>query len=129
MEAPNTTTQDTAVEAPAATAVGPNVLRVGDSFICSGIEPMSIPGRNKHLRDVLVRLPVQFIGPPTVTAICDAEDPPASAGIPYPVYGTTVVPQGDTHTLVRISAANNTPGQQIDGLFLCHYVVIGKAKT
>ncbi len=129
MGAPDTTAENTAVEASAATAVGPNVLRVGDSFICSGIEPMSIPGDNKHIRDVGIRLPVQFIDRPAVTAVCHATEGPAAAGLGYLVYQVGVVPQDPTHTFVRISAANPTAGQQIDGLFVCNYVVIGKAKT
>lgn len=39
MGTPNTTADETSI---ASAAVGPNVLRVGDSFVCSGVEPMSI---------------------------------------------------------------------------------------
>lgn len=130
MGAPDTTAENTAVEASAATAVGPDVLSVGDSHICSGVEPMIIPGDNKHIRDVGIRLPVQFIDDrPAVIAVCHATEGPAAAGLGYVVYQIGVARQGLTHTFVRISAANPTAGQQIDGLFVCNYVVIGKAKT
>jgi len=113
----------------AAAAVGPNVLRVGDSSICSGIEPTFIPEGGSHVRQVFIRLPVQFVGRPAVTAIVHPRENPAAAGIAFPVFNITVTLLGTTGTQLKISAINNTPAQPVDGLFECDYVVIGKAKT
>jgi hypothetical protein len=127
MNTPNVAAEETGITA---TAVGPNVLRVGDSVICSGIEPMFIPsnGEAKHVRQVFIRLPVQFADRPAVIAVCDSRDAPASASVPYTIFSIGVVAPSGPGTIIKISALD--PGnRQLDGLVECDYIVIGKAKT
>ncbi|MGH3615612.1 MAG: hypothetical protein ACRDRK_24050 [Pseudonocardia sp.] len=124
MNAPTTP----AAESGIAAAVGPNVLRVGDSFICSGIEPTFIPAGGEHVRQVFIRLPVQFVGRPAVIPIIHPREAPASAGAAFPIFNITVTLLGTTGTQIKISATNNAIGQKVGGLFECDYIVIGKAK-
>ncbi|MGI9004163.1 MAG: hypothetical protein ACR2GH_21365 [Pseudonocardia sp.] len=125
MNAPTTP----AAESGIAAAVGPNVLRVGDSFICSGIEPTFIPGEgSEHVRQVFIRLPVQFIGRPAVIPVVHPRENPASAGAAFPIFNITVTLLGTTGTQIKVSATNNAIGQKAFGLFECDYIVIGKAK-
>lgn len=127
MGTPNTTAEETAI---ASAAVGPNVLRVGDSSICSGIEPMSIPSGSPHVRQVAILLPVQFVGRPAVTAVVHARaDQPAAAGAMFPIFNIGDVAVGTTHTQIKISAQNSNAGQPLNDIFECEYVVIGRAKT
>jgi len=126
VSAPDTPAEETDI-APA--AVGPNVLRVGDSFICSGVEPTFIPPGGSHVRQVFIRLPVQFVGRPAVIAIVHPRENPAAAGAAFPIFNITITLLGTTGTQIKISATNNAVGQPVDGLFECDYVVIGKAKT
>jgi hypothetical protein len=126
MSALDTTAEESEITTAAA---GPNVLRVGDSFICSGIEPTVIPSGGPHVRQVLIRLPVKFVGRPAVTAVVHPRENPAAGGVAFPIYNITVTSLGTTHTGIKISATNNAVGQKVDGLFECDYVVIGKAAT
>lgn len=123
-----TTPEASAVER-SGTVSGPHVLRVGDFFICSGIEPTFIPAGGAHVRQVFIRLPVQFVGRPTVTALVHPRENPAAAGVAFPIFNITVTLLGSTGTQIKISATNNAVGQQVDGLFECDYVVIGKAQS
>jgi hypothetical protein len=126
VSAPNTTADETGI---ATAVVGPNVLRVGDSFICSGVEQMHIPQGGKHVREAGLRLPVKFDGRPAVTAVVHARTgQPASATVAFAIYSVTVVPLG-AGTLIKIQAMDTEGTRKIDDIFDCEYVVIGKAKT
>ncbi|RZQ65773.1 hypothetical protein [Amycolatopsis suaedae] len=111
------------------TAVGPNILRVGDSYICSGIEPTFVPLGGDHVRQVFIELPVRFVGRPTVTALVHPRENPAAGGVAFVVYNVTVTPLGTTGTQIKISATNNAVGVGAGGLFECDYVVVGQAAT
>ena len=50
----------------------------------------------------------------------------ATAGTAFPIFNITVTLLGTTGTQLKISATNNAVGQQVEGLFECDYVVIGK---
>lgn len=126
MSVPNTSAEESGI---AVAAAGPNVLRIGDSFICSGIEPTFIPVGGEHVRQVFIRLPVKFVGRPAVTAIVHPRESPAAGGTAFPIFNITVTPLGTTGTQIKISATNNAVGLPVGGLFECDYVVIGKAAT
>lgn len=117
-----------AQQADATDAVGPNIVRVGDLVLCSGIAPTLIPTGGAHVRQVAIDLPMQFERRPTVTAVIHPREDPAAGGVAFAIYNITVVPLG-TGTRIKVSATNNAVGQPVDGLFECDYVVIGKVNA
>ncbi|WP_370949304.1 hypothetical protein AB5J62_17645 [Amycolatopsis sp. cg5] len=108
------------------TVTAPSIQRLGDTFVCSGIEPTFVPAGGAHVRQAFIKLPVRFVGRPVVTALVHPRDAPASAGAAFVIFNITVTPIGETGTQIKISATNNAVGVPVDGLFECDYIITGR---
>jgi hypothetical protein len=102
------------------------ILRVEDTLICAGIEPMIIPTGGAHVRSAEIRIPAKFAGLPTVTGTVHATTGPGVVGTVFGIFSIKVNDLG-TQTQVAIQAANAQGGVAIEGDFVCNYLVIGKA--
>jgi hypothetical protein len=101
------------------------ILRVEDTLICAGIEPMIIPTAGAHVRSAEIRIPAKFAGRPTVTGTVHGTKDPEVFAL-FGIYSIKVNEIG-SQTQVAIQAGYVQKGVAIEGDFVCHYIVIGKA--
>jgi hypothetical protein len=103
------------------------VMRLDGTVLCSGSEPMVIPGGAAHVRASEIRIPLQFAAPPTVTATVHPTTVPAVAGTVFGVSKITIEELG-TETQVVIEATNVQADVPVEGDFVCEYVIIGPSR-
>ncbi len=103
----------------------PNVVRIGDTLICSGVALMGIPSGGKQFRSIEIRIPSKFIGTPTVTATIV---PTQGPGTLFGIYSIKVNPLGN-ETQVAIEAKNVENGVGVPFRFVCNYVIVGNTKS
>ncbi len=105
------------------------VLRVNDTLVCSGVEPMFIPEGGAHVRAAVVRIPASFGDRPAVTATVRATSGSGAVGQVFGIYNIKVDELGPGDTQIAIEAANvSKEGVPIKGDFYCDYVVMGPSK-
>jgi hypothetical protein len=101
------------------------LLRINGTAIAAGTERMAIPVGGNHVRAVQIRVPVTFIGSPSVTATVHAVSGAAAAGTTFGVFNIKVNDLG-TETQVVIQATNVQAGKGTPDDFDCEYMIIGK---
>lgn len=110
--------------------IGPNIVQLENTVVCSGIASMTAPSGGAHVRSTGIWLPLTFVDTPAVTATVRAVTGPATAGVVFGIWSVEVEDQSNPgNTQVVIHAANvSSEGGPIDGDFVCDYVIVGNVK-
>ncbi len=103
----------------------PNVIvEVDGALICSGREPMIVPTGGAHVRAAEIRIPAQFESAPAVTATVHPTTGPGTVGTVFGIFSIKIN-ELTNETQVVIQATNVQAGVQIEGDFVCEYVIVG----
>jgi hypothetical protein len=94
------------------------------TIIISDRVKLEIPGANKHMRVIEIRLPFGFKDRPNIVASISSTDSP---GTIMALYDTTYNDFG-TQTQIVFGANNTNEAQQVDFEYWCDYIVMGELK-
>ncbi|MBP6618674.1 MAG: hypothetical protein KA188_00385 [Leadbetterella sp.] len=97
-------------------------LKSRKTIIVSDRVKLEIPGINKHMRVIEIRLPYQFKNRPSIIASISSTDSP---GTIMALYDTTYNDLG-TQSQIVFGANNINEGQQVDFEYWCDYIVMGE---
>ena len=94
------------------------------TIIISDRVKLEIPGTNKHMRAIEIRLPYVFKERPNIIASISSTDSP---GTTMALLGTSYNDFG-TETQITFGTNNTNEEQQVDFEYWCDYIVMGELK-
>jgi hypothetical protein len=97
-------------------------LKSRKTIIISDRVKLEIPGANRHMRVVEIRLPYVFRDRPNIIASISSTDSPGNM---MALYDTTYNNLGG-QTQIVFGVNNTNEGQQVDFEYWCDYIVMGE---